>query len=143
MTCHGKLPTKERLKRFHILNDEICSLCNLEIEIVEHLFFKCRIASDIWKGILQWLDVVHQPNGWEEELDWVLKSSRKKGWRARVLKLAFAENIYGVRQHRNDIVFGKDTSRNTINSIIDCIVYRGWQSKRISPYIASLMLYIC
>ncbi|XP_058780438.1 uncharacterized protein LOC131654047 [Vicia villosa] len=96
MTCHGNLPTKERLKRFHIINEDICIICNLEIEIAEHLFFNCRIASDIWKGVLQWMDVIHQPKGWDEELYWVLKSSRKKGWRARVLKLAFAEIIYGV-----------------------------------------------
>lgn len=50
MTCHEKLPTKERLKIFQIIHEDICSLCKLEIETVEHLFFNAGLLMIFGKG---------------------------------------------------------------------------------------------
>jgi hypothetical protein len=53
-----KLPTKEDL--FHkgiIINnlERKCILCNRENEDLEHVFFHCHVAKQVWQSILKWL----------------------------------------------------------------------------------------
>lgn len=127
MACHEKLPIKERMKRFHMINEDRCSLCNQEVKTMEHLLFQCRITKEIWSDVLHWMEITNQPKGQKAKMDWILAATKKKGCRARVLKLAFAETIYGVWQYRNQVVFRSDTHRKVKDSIIDFIVYRGWQ----------------
>ncbi|CAK8536914.1 unnamed protein product [Lathyrus sativus] len=40
--CHGKLATKDRLKRFGMIEDNICNLCQTEDETLNHLFLLSR-----------------------------------------------------------------------------------------------------
>lgn len=46
MACHKKLPTKERLTRFKLLNNNLCGFCR-EVETVDHPFYECLSISDI------------------------------------------------------------------------------------------------
>ncbi|XP_058776370.1 uncharacterized protein LOC131650686 [Vicia villosa] len=67
LVCHGKLATKDRLLRFGMLQDSICSLCGEKDESIQHLFFECRDTKPIWLAILNWMDITHGPSGWYEE----------------------------------------------------------------------------
>ncbi|XP_058734298.1 uncharacterized protein LOC131606029 [Vicia villosa] len=140
LACHGKLATKDRLCRFNIIHDSKCSLCKEVDESLGHLFFQCPHTLSIWKKILAWLEIVHTPSNWYDELHWVTNFNSRKGWKAIILKLASNEAIYGIWAYRNDVVFQHNTNRNTYDSILDCIVYRGWRSKKIRNHIASLMV---
>ncbi|CAK8565426.1 unnamed protein product [Lathyrus sativus] len=40
LAFHGKLATKDRIKRFGMLHDSICSLCKEKEESIKHLFFQ-------------------------------------------------------------------------------------------------------
>lgn len=42
LVYHGKLATKDRLKRFNLIQDSIGSLCHEVDEIINHLFFIAR-----------------------------------------------------------------------------------------------------
>src|SRR4051812_7319374 len=96
----------------------------------------------IWKQVLKWLNVDHQPKSWHEEILWALQyvSCSRKGWRASLMKIALAEVIYGIWHRRNMVVFGHNTQINTVQNIIDNIVYRGWLYRRTRSHIAQLML---
>ncbi|XP_058725944.1 uncharacterized protein LOC131597251 [Vicia villosa] len=139
MQCHGRLPTKDRTIRFGFIQDNVCSMCRQDVETKEHVFFECSFPRSIWCTILEWIGIKHTPVIWLDELRWVIANSNKKGWRAKILKLAFAEVIYGIWSHRNNLIFGTDSTA-TLQTIIDCIVHRSWIDKSIRNHIAELLL---
>ncbi|XP_058768778.1 uncharacterized protein LOC131642556 [Vicia villosa] len=144
MACHGRLSTKDRLRRIGLITDHICSLCNVCDKTLDHLLFECRFAKDVWKYVLQWIGISHEPQPWSLELGWITRMTTKKGWRFRILKIAIAETIYGVWQYRNDVIFRGNTHRNTSidigDRIIEKLMYRGWYSPKLKKHIATLML---
>ncbi|XP_058766389.1 uncharacterized protein LOC131639954 [Vicia villosa] len=139
MQCHGRLPTKDRMVRFGFTQDNICSMCKSSVETKEHLFFECNLPRTTWCTILEWIGFKHTPLNWNDELNWIVANFNKKGWRARLLKLAFTEVIYGIWAHRNSVLFGTGSTA-ILQAISECIVHRSWVDKRIRNHIADLLL---
>ncbi|XP_058775932.1 uncharacterized protein LOC131650231 [Vicia villosa] len=140
LLCHGKLATKDRLHRFNMIMDTDCSICQVTEETIPHLFFDCKDNAAVWIQVLHWLGIAHQPLPWVDELRWLIREVTRKGWRACLLKLAFTETAYGIWNRRNSIVFKHTTNRDIIQSVLDNIVYSGWQYKKTRKHIALLML---
>ncbi|XP_058727119.1 uncharacterized protein LOC131598546 [Vicia villosa] len=140
LLCHGKLATKDRLHRFNMITNTMCSICQETEESIPHLFFDCKENAAVWTQVLNWLGRSHQPLPWAEELSWLTREVTRKGWRACLLKIAFTETVYGIWSRRNSIVFKHSTNRDIIQSVLDNIVYRGWQYKKTRKQIALLML---
>ncbi|XP_058740999.1 uncharacterized protein LOC131613336 [Vicia villosa] len=101
-------------------------------------------SKAVWKHVLQWLGITHEPQPWSIEIGWIMHMIAKKGWRYKILKIAVAETIYDVWQYRNEVIFGKYTHRNTSidigERIIEKVMYRGWYSPNLRKHIATLML---
>lgn len=126
MLCHGHLPTKDRLMRFETINEGICSLCGLENEKTNLIFFSCCKITKVWFGILKWLEFTYTGNTWDNVCKWSIVNTKGKGWRAKLLKLSITETIHEVWRYRNTIVFGNDTlDNNVVNRVIECIAHRG------------------
>lgn len=140
MTCHKKLATKDRLLRFHMIHEDSCCFCN-EKESINHLFFDCQETNRIWRTVLNWIQIPHVASNWNEELEWLSKKCKGKGWKAMVLKCAIAETVYHVWNHRNTIVFGGESNtQHVIDNIINCVSQRLWGSPRLRKHISLLML---
>ncbi|XP_058775467.1 uncharacterized protein LOC131649726 [Vicia villosa] len=138
--CHKRLATRSRLMRFGFVQDNTCSFCTSE-ESYNHLFFDCAELRKIWVVVLDWIQIQHTPDKWDDELPWALSSCKGKGWKAKLLKLALTETIYGVWHHRNRISFGNASDLNhIIDDVFEKIVYIGWYHKLLKPHIATLML---
>ena len=81
------------------------------------------------------------PREWNDELEWLISSTKGKGKRHAILKLAAAETLYGIWRYRNDKSFGNTVDNTKIaDNIIDMIVYRGWYSGYLRDHIANLMM---
>ncbi|XP_058754129.1 uncharacterized protein LOC131627308 [Vicia villosa] len=140
LLCHKKLATKSRLYIFGFITDIKCNFCDEE-KTYNHLFFDCIGTRRIWLVVLEWLQISHRPNHWDEELPWIIKMGKGKGWRAKFFKLAIMETVYGTWNHRNRIAFGKASDHTqVIDGIIEKITYRGWFCKDLKNHIASLMV---
>lgn len=139
MACHDRLPTRARLHRFGLLDSATCCFCP-DMETREHLLFYCGETKRIWKGVLQWIGVQHDPGSWTNEIGWVLRQSKGKHWRKRLLKLAFIETIYEVWKHRNNTCFGNDRIVHVEQQIITVVIYRAWMVPRLRPHVGSLMV---
>ncbi|XP_056688158.1 uncharacterized protein [Spinacia oleracea] len=50
LAAHSRLSTSDRLEKFGVHVDSICSLCSQELENIDHLFFKCDYAAAVWSG---------------------------------------------------------------------------------------------
>ncbi|XP_058782973.1 uncharacterized protein LOC131657613 [Vicia villosa] len=98
LICHGKQASKDRLVRFNMLTDATCELCRNCEESRDHLFFECPSNYDIWKQILHWLSYDHSPQPWNEELRWIMHETSRKGSKAQILRIAFVETLYALRQ---------------------------------------------
>jgi hypothetical protein len=140
MACHGRLPTKDRLNRFGVTIDDKCCFCPKE-ESLNHLFFGCIGLRNIWWKVLNWLQIDHVPLEWGEELGWLIRHSKGKGWKAQLLKSAAAEAVYTLWNYRNDTCFGNRTHNTNIDEVIvNTIVYRGWMIAKLRKPLAHLML---
>ncbi|XP_058727219.1 uncharacterized protein LOC131598656 [Vicia villosa] len=139
LLCHKRLATKSRLCKFGFINNTNCLVCGL-IESDSHIFFDCNEYHEIWRAILHWIQIDRCPKLWDEEISWLMTRTKGKGWRSRLLKLALAEDLYGIWIHRNSLIFGSPRDRkHTIQGIINKIVFRGWACRVLKPHIASLM----
>ncbi|CAI8599460.1 unnamed protein product [Vicia faba] len=138
--CHQKLPTKERLLRFGLINEAKCNWC-AEVETQHHLFFNCHVLREIWAKVLKWIDVDHNPLDWNKEVNWIIKEGGKKKANYRILKTAFTEALYEMWALRNRELF-KNSKNNVdvLKRIEDSIVYRSWHSKKIRICISKLLL---
>jgi hypothetical protein len=77
---------------------------------------------------------------WNEELCWITRGSKGKGWRAQLLKSVAAETIYTLWNYRNDFCFGNRVHNTNIEeTIINTIVYRGWTHPKLRGHIAQLL----
>lgn len=125
LACHERLATKNRLLKLGMNANNECIFYRQE-ETLSHVLFECVELKFIWNAILQWLNLVHNPANWQQELDWCVNHGKKKGWRATLLRIAFVEFVYGIWTSRNTISFGSKVDRNhIIQEIKNKIVYRG------------------
>ncbi|CAK8576189.1 unnamed protein product [Lathyrus sativus] len=139
--CHGKLATKDRLKRFGMIQDSQCSLCHTEKETMNHLFFCCQGTRHIWKKVLHWFNIVHTPQPWDAELIWITNMTKGKGWKVDIFKMLVAETIHCIWWYRNNTTFGKPVDIITVaTNIIDNVTYRGWQNLKIRKHLVSYMM---
>ncbi|XP_058776811.1 uncharacterized protein LOC131651160 [Vicia villosa] len=140
MACHYKLPTKERLHRFGLLDNYRCCCCH-ETETQNHIFFTCKPFFDTWTSVLGWIGSGHTPQKWDEEVRWILSASKGKGSKADILKCSFTETVYEAWLLRNQYCFGTTSVTKDIGlKIIDVIIYRCWMKPRLRSHIARLMM---
>jgi hypothetical protein len=87
------------------------------------------------------MNVDHIPLEWHDELQWITRHSKGKGWRAQLLKVAAAETIYMLWKHRNDTCFDNNIHNTNIDEdIINTIVYRGWRCTKLRKHIALMLI---
>lgn len=52
---HRILATNDLLEKMKIKTDNLCSLCGLAPEKIEHLFWQCPVVMEFWDSIDHWL----------------------------------------------------------------------------------------
>ncbi|XP_015168672.1 uncharacterized protein [Solanum tuberosum] len=100
-----RLYTKDRLDKWEIHNDSICSLCKAELETHQHLFFACNMANVIWQRLLHWLSINRCSAGWNEELEWTTLHANRKTIQDEVYRMTLAVAVYYIWQERNYRIF--------------------------------------
>ncbi|KAL4569199.1 hypothetical protein LXL04_024833 [Taraxacum kok-saghyz] len=76
----GRIPTRRKLSERGIdVGSTLCPVCGTEQETIEHLFFQCNVADEVWRLVYNWLQVqrgvVHDIS---TLFDWVDGLARKK-----------------------------------------------------------------
>ncbi|XP_019258471.1 PREDICTED: uncharacterized protein LOC109236718 [Nicotiana attenuata] len=109
MTAHGRLYTKDRLQRWGVSVDQDCVMCNSEKETINHLFFECPYANVLWSKLLEWQGIDKSIQGWDKELKWAEKWTKRRNGAAQLYKTVLASTIYYVWQERNGRIFKNKT----------------------------------
>lgn len=73
LALHNRLATKDRMLKWNMISDGICSLCQGCDEDLPHLVFECSYTTDIWTQVLPRSGVyraVGNVRNWSDEVLW-------------------------------------------------------------------------
>ncbi|GKD36416.1 RNA-directed DNA polymerase, eukaryota [Tanacetum coccineum] len=110
-----RLPTRSNLQHRGVLvSDLLCPLCSSAQEDSSHLFFSCRLATDIVRLVCRWWNLSWTPLGsYADWLNWfnsIRLSSKVKDLLERVLYITW----WSVWMFRNQLLFSSKAPRKDV-----------------------------
>ncbi|KAL4577539.1 hypothetical protein LXL04_013648 [Taraxacum kok-saghyz] len=102
---HGLDHLKALRDRGIVIPSVECPLCAIEVETMEHLFFNCPVAIDVWALVVWWLSV--QPVNVRDIgglFDW-LDSTNLNAKKRKVTEAVVATTLWMLWRYRNDVVY--------------------------------------
>lgn len=102
LVAHGKLLTRDRQS---YVDNKACVLCNRAIESVEHLFFQCKVATELWNIVREWLGMKKIMGSMGAVLRAFIGAYRGSSLSAKRRVVAFAAGVYHIWNFRNRALF--------------------------------------
>ncbi|XP_071709291.1 uncharacterized protein [Rutidosis leptorrhynchoides] len=125
------LPVRCNLSARSIVEDSTtCPMCNSSSENIDHLFFGCTVALDVWRLIRVWLDC-NLPvfNCWMDVETWIEGASLSTSALLRIQSI-IVTTLWIIWRHRNGIVFNDIViSRCNLFDVIKFFAFR-WLKNR-------------
>ncbi|KAJ0833348.1 putative RNA-directed DNA polymerase [Helianthus annuus] len=87
------------------MNMMCCLLCYENVDSHDHLFFECKLSSEIWCTVRSKVGMDTVEPRWTEIVDWLKHRSRSKSARNLLCKLIVAASMYVIWQERNNRLF--------------------------------------
>ncbi|GFY96554.1 2-oxoglutarate (2OG) and Fe(II)-dependent oxygenase superfamily protein [Actinidia rufa] len=107
------------------VRDKVISLCKTSFESLNHLFFQCPVANQVWVEIKSWLGFSRALTTLKAAAKWIIKEARGTGVQAVAKKVGFACTVYYIWATRNARMFeGKIVHPTGIIRDIKIQVYR-------------------
>ena len=131
----NKLPTLVNMDKIGIdVASLLCPVCNDHVETVDHLFFSCGMAKDLWGLLASWcsLDIPEVSNiaGWFSWLD----ASHGSKYARTILEGIVSTMLWSIWKFRNAWIFSMSKPKKA--DIWDSIVHQSflWISSRNPKY---------
>ncbi|KAJ9536540.1 hypothetical protein OSB04_un000292, partial [Centaurea solstitialis] len=135
LACLRRLPTQDRIMEWkHEPPDLRCSLCGLEMDSHNHLFFECTFSRQVWLQVMekcQWIDF---PCSWNAIIDALSDGATRPKQLAHLLTLASA--VYHIWCERNRRLFEGNAKpipqlvHNIYTGVLDRMV---WKQRKQQP----------
>ena len=61
-TLHHRFYTNEKLFKMGILKSDLCSMCKIEVDSIEHMFLGCLHVIELWENVTDWIVELGMPN---------------------------------------------------------------------------------
>ncbi|GKC95059.1 RNA-directed DNA polymerase, eukaryota, reverse transcriptase zinc-binding domain protein [Tanacetum coccineum] len=139
-----KLPTLMNMDRKGIDVDSLlCPVCREHVESVNHLFFSCGMARDLWVLLARWCDLdILELYNIAEWLLWIDDCQVSKKARL-ILEGVVAMMMWSLWNFRNALIFLDSKPKKAI--IWDSIVYQSfvWISSRNPKFLLSWIVFLC
>ncbi|KAL2904548.1 Structure-specific endonuclease subunit SLX4 [Bienertia sinuspersici] len=101
-----RLQTKDILVKYGIGIDDVCPLCQLTTETVEHLFFRCPYSHMCFRALCKKIDHSITVSSLSEFSSWISKPVRGRT-RSQVLQCCFVNLIYHIWPQCNSTIWKK------------------------------------
>ncbi|GFY91496.1 hypothetical protein Acr_07g0016920 [Actinidia rufa] len=98
-----RLLTRDKIQEFS--EDKSCPLCTNLDESVDHLFFQCNVAKQVWLCVKQWLGISRSMSTLKAAAKWIFKEARGTGIQAKAKKIGLACAVYYIWEARNERIF--------------------------------------
>ncbi|KAE8714121.1 hypothetical protein F3Y22_tig00110201pilonHSYRG00292 [Hibiscus syriacus] len=72
MAILDRLPTRDRLLRFGVVNDDACVICGSGMESHDHLFADYLYARNVWNAVLGLCGFRSIADSWDQRLNWLV-----------------------------------------------------------------------
>ncbi|GKB93629.1 putative reverse transcriptase domain, reverse transcriptase zinc-binding domain protein [Tanacetum coccineum] len=119
-----KLKTQDTLRQWDVssnpnLNLLRCSLCEMQPDSHDYLFFECSFSSQIWEHLKQFTGISNIPFDLNSIVNFLIPSAKMRSARSVIVKLIFAASCYFIWHERNDRLFMK--KKRSQDQVIDVI----------------------
>ncbi|XP_019238224.1 PREDICTED: uncharacterized protein LOC109218324 [Nicotiana attenuata] len=143
LAIQDRLATKERLARWGLVDETICTMCHRENETLQHLFFHCEFSNEVLQKLLSWQGIMRRKKEWQEEIQWTEKKAAGKSAGAEVYIMELAAAVYHIWQARNNVIFQKKqvNAQNIVKMIIQEIHIRAQDSTKLDTYLRNMNWY--
>ncbi|XP_050233365.1 uncharacterized protein LOC126681854 [Mercurialis annua] len=105
-----RLRTKDKLKNWGITPYNDCVQCTNGIETIEHCFFECDMAVEVWRIFLPICRTTEKIETWRRMVSWFCRKATGKNILANIRRVTFASVVYALWNVRNRKFFLKETS---------------------------------
>ncbi|KAJ9552677.1 hypothetical protein OSB04_016722 [Centaurea solstitialis] len=132
LACLHRLPTQDRIMEWkHDPPDYLCSLCGLQRDSHNHLFFECTFSRQIWLQVMAKINWVDFPCSWNAIVDALSTPDTRP--KLLIQKLTLAATVYHVWCERNRRLFdaGVKTVPHLVHVIHSMVLDRvAWKQKK-------------
>ena len=115
LVMHRRLRTRENLWQLGLISENLCLLCGMRVESIEHLYFECTYSKECISKVRKQLEWNSKGNTLNEVLRWV-KNAKVTNLKKRCMYSIIAAIVHHIWRVRND-VFWQDklwTINNTV-----------------------------
>ena len=98
---HERLPTQERIIKWHPDKNMKCSLCGKVTDCHDHLFFKCNYSSKVWHKAKEVSRIQCLAEEWKSILEELIAMPNRRNIWIVVKKVVFAACVYFLWQEMN------------------------------------------
>ncbi|KAF4404598.1 hypothetical protein G4B88_005984 [Cannabis sativa] len=100
---NSQLLTRDYLGCFISIQNDLCPVCEAEVEMHEHLFFNCIFTKQVIGAVMEWLGCFSWPRSNLELLNWCKNLNQQP--QLRVLNTVIAATMYSIWKNRNSCIF--------------------------------------
>ncbi|XP_019245984.1 PREDICTED: uncharacterized protein LOC109225688 [Nicotiana attenuata] len=109
---HDRMLTSDRLSKWGIQVDKVCSLCQKQDESRNHLFIECEYTMNVWTKLLKWMQRQQLwATSWDQHWHWATKIARGKSREAGIFRMIYAEALHEIWNERNLRIFEKQSKK--------------------------------
>ncbi|GJX21855.1 hypothetical protein Tco_0226300 [Tanacetum coccineum] len=87
------------------LQTRACLFCDSCPESLNHLFFECTYANEVWCSLKKLADINLMPDKWEDIANTMTIKKHNKSIRSLLLKFILASCVYSIWTERNRRLF--------------------------------------
>lgn len=139
-----RLPTRDNLIKLKVdLDSALCPVCGSDNESIQHMLFKCPIASEVWRFIERWWSFSIPGNRSLESMINGIKAAFNNRLDRKVLEAVFFTTCYILWCFRNKCVFDILPPRKA--AILDFIVEKSycWVLARCKGSVKNPVVWSC
>ncbi|GJU09830.1 homeodomain-like protein [Tanacetum coccineum] len=116
LVMRNSLKTQDRLKQWDVgINTDLnllrCSLCDLQADSREHLFFECSYSTQVWATVRRLASMDNVPPVLQNIVLYLQPMAHKRTAKSIIGKILLAAAIYFIWIERNNRLF-KDIKKN-------------------------------
>lgn len=101
-----RLPTAEALARRHIMvESQVCRVCGLTVETVDHLFTGCAALAEVWQAVFDWCRVPQSFVFHVKDLVTLHLSAMSGNRQKKVFHGVILTTVWSIWRARNDLIF--------------------------------------
>lgn len=107
-TCLNRLPTKSRLFRWGVVDNNVCVFCQNSEETRDHLFGACPVVLPILKKIFHAVGIYHAPCSFDDYIQLFHMSTKRTDALFSLRAAVFCVVIDKIWSLRNAMVFRQE-----------------------------------